>query len=162
MHWCPKRLLQSTRNTHYKKMKTYIYTHTHAHAYICTRTHTRIYDTAQHAETLILRLTTYAQICIHIHIHMYIHAYKYIYTGTCIYIHTCMSVHIHTYTPSVFRMACFRMTSRIFALFTPSLESRSSHATSFTDFNSEVVLGCGPGRSLSVTPTRYTRGGEHI
>ena len=81
-----------------QKMHIYIYTHTHAHAYICTRTHTCIYDTAQHAETLILRLTTYAQICIHIHIHMYIHVYKYIYTYTCIYIHTCMSVHIHTYT----------------------------------------------------------------
>ena len=79
-----------------KKMQKHIYTHTHAHAYICTRTHTCIHDTAQHAEALILRLITYAQICIHIHIHMYLHAYKYIYRCTCIYIHTCMSVHIHT------------------------------------------------------------------
>jgi len=91
-------VLKCTQHSLQKIAHIYIYTHTHAHAYICKRTHARIYDTAQHAETLTPRLTTYAQICIHIHIHMYIHACKYIYTCTCICIHTCTSVHIHTYT----------------------------------------------------------------
>ena len=42
-----------------KNAHIYIYTHT-LHAYICTQTLTRIYDTAQHAETLTPRLTNYA------------------------------------------------------------------------------------------------------
>jgi len=47
---------------------------------------------SKHAEEQLLRLTMYAQICLHIHIHMYIHAYVYICIYTCIYIHEYMSV----------------------------------------------------------------------
>jgi len=64
-----------------------MYTNTHAHALH-----------RPHAEALILRLTIYAQICIHIHIHMCINAYIYIYIHTCTYIYIYMSAHIHTYT----------------------------------------------------------------
>jgi len=51
-----------------------------------------------HAEALILRLTIYAQICIHIRIHMCINSYIYIYIHTCTCIYIYMSAHIHTYT----------------------------------------------------------------
>jgi len=78
---------------------THIHTHTHMHMH----THPQEYPCAsltssKHAEKRLLRLTTCAQICIHIHIQMHIHAYVHIYIYTCIYIHTCTSVHIHTYT----------------------------------------------------------------
>jgi len=64
--------------------------------------------TSAHAESLTLRLATYAQICKQ----KYIHAYKYIYTCTCIYIHTCMSVHIHTYTHTCTHMQHVNMHTR--------------------------------------------------
>ena len=80
--------------------------------YTCTLMHTHTYPQkytcawmtpSKHPEGRLLRLTIYAQICIHIHIHMYIHTCVYIYIYTCIYVHTYMSVHIHTctylYTP---------------------------------------------------------------
>ena len=81
-----------------KKMHIYIFIHTYAYAYIYRQTRMRIDDTAPHANTSLLRLTIYAQICIHIHIHMYIHAYVYVEIYTSIYVHTYMFVHIHTYT----------------------------------------------------------------
>jgi len=64
-----------------------MYTNTHAHPL-----------RRPHAEALIVRLTIYAQICIHIHIHMCMNAYIYIYIHTCTYIYIYMSAHIHTYT----------------------------------------------------------------
>jgi len=98
MHWCPEHLFQSARNTHCKKKHIYTCIHTYGYAYICTRACMRIHDTAQHADTPLLRLTIYAQICIHIHIHTYIHAYVYLYIYTCIYMRIYMFLHIHTYT----------------------------------------------------------------
>jgi len=64
-----------------------MYTNTHAHPLH-----------RPHAEALILRLTIYAQICIHIHTHTCINAYIYIYIHTCTYIYIYLSAHIHTYT----------------------------------------------------------------
>jgi len=98
-----------------QKKCTYIYTHTHAHAYICTRTHTCIHDTAQHAEALILRLTTYAQIRMHIQIHMYMHAYKYIQMHMHIhtYMHVCTHTHVHTYTHTDTTCTYTRMQARL-------------------------------------------------
>jgi len=79
------------------KMHIHIYTgiRRYAYVYICTQARRRIDDTAHNAS--LLKLTIYAQICIHIHIHMYIHAYMYIYMYTCIYIHIYLFVQIHTY-----------------------------------------------------------------
>jgi len=59
-----------------QKKFIYTYIHTYAYACICTRTHLRIHDTAQHAEAPLVRLTIYAQICIrHTHIrHVHMHA----------------------------------------------------------------------------------------
>ena len=64
-----------------------MYTNTHAHPLH-----------RPHAEALILRLTIYGQICIHIHIHMCINAYIYIYSHTCTYMYIYTSAHIRTYT----------------------------------------------------------------
>ena len=79
---------------------TYVCTYTHMHTHTFTHNLTRMHinDTALHANASLLRLTIYAQKCIHIHIHRYIHAFVYIYTYTCIYIHIYMFVHVHTYT----------------------------------------------------------------
>ena len=79
------------------KKCTYIYAYTHMHTHTYPQEYTCTSMTPfKHAEERLLRLTIYAQICIHIHIHMYIHAYVFIYIYACIYIHMYMSVHIHT------------------------------------------------------------------
>jgi len=82
-------------------IRIHMYTNTHAHPLH-----------RPHAETLILRLTIYAQICIHIHIHMCINAYKYPYIHTCTYIHIYMSAHIHTYTYIHTRIQTVHMNAR--------------------------------------------------
>jgi len=81
------------------KQCTYVYTYTqtHTHTYLKENTCASV-TPSKHTEERLLRLTIYAQICIHIHIHIHIHAYVYIYIFTCIYIHIYMPVHIHTYT----------------------------------------------------------------
>ena len=68
-------------------IRIHMYTNTHAHTLH-----------SPHAETLILRLTIYAQICIHIRTHMCINAYIYIHIHTCTHIYIYMSAHIHTNT----------------------------------------------------------------
>ena len=78
------------------KQCTYVYTYTqtHTHTYLKENTCASV-TPSKHTEERLLRLTIYAQICIHIHIHMYIHAYKHVYT--CIRIHIHIHMHIYTY-----------------------------------------------------------------
>ena len=82
-------------------IRLHIYTNTHAHP---------LYR--PHTKALILRLTIYAQICIHIHIHMCINAYIYTYIHTCTYIYIYMSAHIHTYTYIRTRIQNIHMNAR--------------------------------------------------
>ena len=64
-------VLKCTQNSLQKKC-TYVYTHTHIgirihtspHEYTCSST-----TLSKHADEQLLRLTIYAQICIHIHVH---------------------------------------------------------------------------------------------
>jgi len=81
-----------------EKKCTHIYIYTHMHTPKYAHEHTCTSMTPPNTPKL-LRLTIYAQICVHIHVYMprYIHAYVYIYIYTSIYIQICMSIHIHTY-----------------------------------------------------------------
>jgi len=80
------------------KKCTYIYTYTHTHTHTYPQEYACAFMTpSKHAVQRLLRLTIYAQICIHIHIHMYIRAHVYIYIYTYIYIQIYMSVHIHAH-----------------------------------------------------------------
>jgi len=100
VHTCP---CTSVQNTCSKVNATL--TAKNAHIYIptpiCIRIHMYTNTHAHplhhpHAEALILRLTIYAQICIHKHIHMCINAHIYIYIHKCTY--TYIYTHTHIYT----------------------------------------------------------------
>ena len=70
-----------------------MHTHTYAQEYTCASI-----TPSKQAEEQLLRLTIYAQVCIHIHIHMYIHACIYAYIYLCRYIHICMFINTRTHT----------------------------------------------------------------
>jgi len=114
VRWCQRNICMTHTTAHALVLKTpvpkctqhslqkectYIYTYTHMHTHTYAQEYTCASITpSKQAEEQLLRLTIYAQVCIHIHIHMYIHACVYLYIYTCIYIHIYMPVHIHTCT----------------------------------------------------------------
>jgi len=95
--------MHSACNIHSKKMHIYIYLHTYAYAYICTRTHTRMYDTIHmlkywywDPQSMHKYAYTYTYTCVATHrcTNTCTHAYIYMYTCPHTYTHT----HIHTHT----------------------------------------------------------------